>query len=366
MRIQATDQGLNAVYLFIAEIIGCKDCTPESKADFGKQCYENRQLLDLNLDTQEGRDDLYENIWLERFYDQIDEYLDNKLMRALDPTIEPFAWSVPLELDASASVLGFMGALLGDFRLLTMTNCILNAGKLSDPWHINDLTRKQVKIVTMRRVYGSTMTIQQIGKDQNVTYSVQDERVLAEELRNGALGLANDFKDFIITNVKPTESMRVRIWDDEFDISCNRFRRVGETTCKYDIFDTQTKRIRRISHTKTKAVADLERFRRYFVTLLIHNLDSQVASRVAYKVMEKYGWCIDIHDAFIVSPEAAMDVRNWYAEEVTAIYNNRNQILQDYFQSIGVGAEALTEWEALQSKVVPVQEPFVCSPMVLK
>lgn len=366
MRIPATEQGLYAVHLFIAELHGFKDGSPDDKANFGKLCYENRKLLNLNLDCESDRDDLYENIWLERLYDEIDQYSDNKIMCAIDPSIEPFAWSVPIELDASASVLGFMGALLGDKRLLTMTNCILDNDKLSDPWHINGLSRNQVKAVAMRRVYGSTMTIQQIGKDQGISYTLEEEHILAEELRNGALGLANDFKDFIITNVKPTESMRVRIWDDEFDISCNRFRRVGETTCKYDIFDTQTNRIRRISHTKTKAVADLERFRRYFVTLLIHNLDSQVASRVAYKVMEKYGWCIDIHDAFIVSPEAAMDVRNWYAEEVTAIYNNRNQILQDYFQSIGVGAEALTEWKALQSKVVPVQEPFVCSPMVLK
>ena len=367
MRIEATDTGLNSVYLFIAELVGSPiGLTPEQKADFGKQAYEKRTLPILDLDSESDCGDLHELIWLERLYDQIDEYQDNKIMRAIDPSVKPFAWSVPIELDASASVLNYMGALLGDKRLLTMTNSILDDGKLSDPWHIDGLARKQVKTVAMRRVYGSTMTIQQIGKDQNVKYSVQDEHILAEELRNGALGLANDLKDFIITYVKPSEAMDVHIGDDNFTIFCNRFKRIGETTCKYDIYDTQTKRIRRIHHTKTKTVADLDQFRRYFVTLLIHNLDGQVASHVAGKVMEKYDWCIDIHDAFIVSPEAAVDVRKWYSEAINNIYNNRKSILQNYFRSIGIGAEAMQAWRELQSKVVSVDEPFQCSPMVLK
>ena len=81
--------------------------------------------------------------------------------------------------------------------------------------------------------------------------------------------------------------------------------------------------------------------------------------------MDKYGYCIDIHDAFIVSPVAAADVRKWYAEYIDYIYDNRNSILENYFKSIGIGASAMDEWEALKAKIVPV-ENFRCRHSVLK
>ena len=118
-------------------------------------------------------------------------------------------------------------------------------------------------------------------------------------------------------------------------------------------------------HTRTKRVADLDQFRRYFVTLLIHNLDSQVADSIMSKVMDKYGWGIDIHDAFLVNPEAADDVRTWYAQAITDIYDNRASILANYFQSIGIGAEAQSNWERVKQMVKPING-FKCRKMALK
>lgn len=98
----------------------------------------------------------------------------------------------------------------------------------------------------------------------------------------------------------------------------------------------------------------------------MHNLDSQVANKVIGLAMDKYGWAIDIHDAFIVHPNAARDVRRWYANELTHIYNNRHTILADYFASIGIGAEAQAHWNRVMAMVQPVTGAFKANTMALK
>lgn len=82
--------------------------------------------------------------------------------------------------------------------------------------------------------------------------------------------------------------------------------------------------------------------------------------------MDKYGWGIDIHDAFIVHPNAALDVRRWYTAELTKIYENRTSILTNYFASIGIGAEAQAQWNKVKELVQPVQGAFKANLMALK
>ena len=86
--------------------------------------------------------------------------------------------------------------------------------------------------------------------------------------------------------------MVVKIGKDVFEIKCNHYTRVGEVSIAYDLFDTDSGTIRRVVHTKTKKVPDLDRYKRYFATLCIHNLDSQVANTIAGKVYDKYGFCL--------------------------------------------------------------------------
>lgn len=84
------------------------------------------------------------------------------------------------------------------------------------------------------------------------------------------------------------------------------------------------------------------------------------------KVMTKYGWAIPIHDAAIVSPAAAADVREWYAEELYKIWKDRDQILKDYFKSIGITTAAQNQWETVKSKVVQYEGDLVVNRMALK
>lgn len=249
-------------------------------------------------------------------------------------------------------MLQWIGILLNDKRLLTMTNVI--GDELSDPWEFDGIPRKQFKDAATPRLYGSSKTCHELWQDKDHKYTLEQVALFNKELANGALGIADQFKEFIINNVKPQDEMDLHIWDEKFRVECNRFKNVGEKTTSYNIYDTQDERIKPVVHTDTKKVPDLDRFRRYFVTVLIHNLDSQTEDEVVDKVMDKYNWGMDLHDAFILNPESAEDVRKWYGSKLTEAYNNRAQILANFFTSIGIGAEAQGQWEALIAKTIPV------------
>lgn len=261
-------------------------------------------------------------------------------------------------------MLSHIGLLLGDKRLLEMTNTSYT-GTLTDPWHIEGTTRKKLKTVATPTTYGSSQEPHVLLQNAGLSYTLDELKVIRQAVYNGPIGLANLFKDFIIRWVKPQSEMQIQVYEDTFAVECNKFKNIGEVTVKYDIYDSIDKKIRRVLHTKTKRVPDLEQFRRWFVTGLIHSQDSQVLDFVMEQVMSAYGWGIDIHDAIIVCPEAASDTRNWYAEELQHIYDNRETILNNYFKSIGIGAEALGDWRHLMSKVETTTD-FKASPWALK
>lgn len=377
MRHLATDAGATAIYLFIAELNGFKEGTPAEKEAFGIECYLTTHLHELDADIEDDRKEMHENIWLERLYAELDSYYEltdkpyskkkalghGTVASLLSKPRTDYKWTVPIELDASASQLQLVGVLLGDSRLLTMTNVI--GDTLSDPWNFEGIPRTQFKHAATPMLYGSSKACHELWQDKGHKYTVEQVRAFNQELSNGALGVANQFKEFIINNVKPRPVMTVQIMDEVFEIECNRFRNVGEETIAYDIYDSTEDRVRRIAHTNTKKVPDMDQFRRYFATLLVHNLDSQIANSVMSKVMDKYGWGIDIHDAFVVNPEAAADVRTWYGQELQNIYDNRTEILQNYLSSIGIGQEAQAQWETLRNMVHPVSE-FSPQAMALK
>jgi hypothetical protein len=262
------------------------------------------------------------------------------------------------------AMLQYEGILLGDKRLMEMTNVI--GETLEDPWKLEGMSRMMLKKAATPMLYGSSQVCHQLWQSNNIEYTTDDIALYNKEMADGPFGVANTLKDFIINNASPKADMKVKIWDEEFDVSCNRYRNVGERTKAYKVWDSVDQQYNIVLHTDTKKVPDLQQFKRYFMTLLVHNLDSQVANTVIGKVMDKYGWGIPIHDAFIVSPAAAADVRRWYAEELEKIYANRNEILQGFFKSIGITSAAKEQWDNLQKKIVPFVGEFKASAMALK
>ena len=154
-----------------------------------------------------------------------------------------------------------MGALLGDQRMLEATNMAGDENQLRDPWHLEGLSRNHVKKACTPKLYGSGQAVHTLWAKYKLEYTLDDLNLMNTEMKSGMFGTADKFKEFIINNCNPRPTMMVRVWNDTFEIKCNRHQRVGEVPMKYDLYDTETGRIRRITHMKTKAIPDLEGFR---------------------------------------------------------------------------------------------------------
>jgi hypothetical protein len=144
-----------AVFLFLAELTGsfvAGTGTREDKIKCGQNDYVNTNLHELDLTTEEGRKEAHENMWIERLCGELDDYFElpkgNKLARRLAIDTDAyrdttFKWAVPIELDASASLLQYMSVLLNDKRLMEMTNVI--GDTLEDPWKLEGMSRLMLK-----------------------------------------------------------------------------------------------------------------------------------------------------------------------------------------------------------------------------
>lgn len=157
--------------------------------------------------------------------------------------------------------------LLNDATLASLTNMV--EGTLTDPWKIEGLPRKMVKEAATPMLYGSTKNAAALWEQNNTTYTLQHIEVYNKALSTGGLGIANSFKDFVLNYCKPQEKMQITIWNDTFDIECNRYRNIGDKTNLYRVYDTESKAVKSVFHTTTKEIADLGQFKRYFQTLLV-------------------------------------------------------------------------------------------------
>lgn len=385
----ATASGLRNKYLFIAELLGYKKGNVQGKVNFGRRAYLEKKLLDIKL--PEDIDDLFENIWLERMYEEIDIVLDVKhwkkaiaiaryrkgeiSMTKAANKIETFngkKWYVPIEIDMSASILGIMGLLMNHKPFLERTNMI--GSTIGDAWNHDVITNRLQFKTIMRVCYGSGMTADKMWHDMEIDYTLKEVMAFEHELEVGEMSVANKFKDFIIQNAKPKEKMKLEIDGEEFSIECNRHFHIGETTNQFDLYDSYSNSIRRISNTETVKRPDLKSFRRFFVTALIHNLDSQVMDNSADKVMDAYDWMLDIHDAMVLCCEAADYGRDVFCSGTNAdepslerIHKNRSNILGKYFTSIGIKGDKVMTWKTdVEPYIQKYKGKLKCNRIVLK
>lgn len=365
-----TPSGLINKYLFIAELVGFKSGSKASKVRFGRKCYYEGKMAHCDV----------ENIWVKRLYEDINNALNTEFdsvqeLEANEAEViknSSYRWEVPIEIDMSASVLGFIGLLLDHKPFLNRCNIL--HGDLSDAWgHLVITVRDQFKTI-MRQCYGSQMTAQAMWDAMDIEYTPEQVQAFNHEMEDGEIAVAIAFKDFIINNAQMQPVMNLRVLNKDVITHCNKFHNVGETTTKFDLYDTVTNSIRRIHNTETKRVPDLKSFKRYGPTGLIHGLDGAVMDNTTDAVIEAYGWALPIHDAVICCCESADYARDVYANGRTPdepslkyIHTNRNKILSEYFTSLNIPASKLAEWKSTVVPLIqPLGEELIINPMVLK
>lgn len=316
----STDK-LNDIYYFITELLGSKATTEEAKIIDGEEFYKLRELPVLDLTLDNDRKYLHELIWLERIYTKLDSlFLGNNFA---------IQWDIPLEVDASMSIGQFVGALTNDNRLLTRTNVLGHT--LTDPWHIDGVRRLAAKAVGTPTFYGSSQSAISLIKSKGLSTDKNEIIAIRKEFATGGLAIMKQFKDAIIKNYSMnTPNIHMKIWNDTFTVEVNKFKAAGSKVIVTEAYDGKA-----FKHTFTHQptlVPDYEHMKLYWATCLIHNLDSQVMDSIAY---ESTKWMLTIHDAGIVLPGTAKEVRKAYAIKLKEINTNRYSILQDFRESIG-------------------------------
>lgn len=202
---------------------------------------------------------------------------------------------------------------------------------LKDIWTVEGVPRNHVKKAYTPTLYGSAQSYKSLWDKNKLEYTQVQLNKINALAETGTFSYASKFKEFIINNVKPQELMEVSIWNDTFMIECNRFKWEETKEVNYSVYSSGQGLFKPVSR-KVALVPDVNQFKRYFVTLLIHNLDSQVADFISLSM----DWCIPIHDAFIVHPNDVAAVKDIYTMKMKEIYDNRKEILSTYFNCVGI------------------------------
>ena len=350
---KSDSSALKDIYLFIAELSGQKQCSSWShKAVAGQFAYVRRELHNIDLNTEAGRKELHENIWLERIYNRLDDLFANGSVY----------WDIPLELDATMSLAQIVGILTNDQRLLNRTN-VINPGELLDAWHVPGVPRLHTKTVGTPVFYGSAQTATKLLRSKKLAYTQEQVKILNREFNKGAFGVIKTFKDFLIQNANVTTPIiPMNIWDDNFEVEVNKFRPVAAQVNAYKVWDTATKRPVVFLNHEPITVPDYDRFRLYYPTGLVHNLDSQVMNKVLIRLDE---WAIAIHDAILCLP--GTKARQIYVQVLEELRANRTRILANYRQSIGATSNtANIAWAKLMDKVEQLDSLIPFSESALK
>lgn len=332
-------EDLEDAYLFISEVVHGFNGDIEAKLQNGKDCYATRRLPEVH------GSETYERIWIERIYAELDAYFIDSNHK----------FTTPIEVDFSSSNLVIIGLLLNHTDYVDHTNYM---------WQLTGLSKLHVKKAQTPYVFGSRAPITRLWRKAKLDFTSEQVAIMRKEQIHGKFAIANELKDLIITHCQPTPAMTVQLDKETFRIECNRHKIVGDTTRQYVCYDSTKKTFKVISHTDIVKVPDLYRYKTYFMTLLIHNLDSQCMNRMTKAV----SWVLPIHDAGIISIAEARTFKQSAVDFMQYINDNRQSILLNYFKSINLDNEGYIKYAKLQAKVDALNEgkSMNLSPYLLK
>lgn len=323
-----TDEGLKNAYLCISEMLYGFNPNVNLKALKGLHASLNHEYADLDLTTEHGLDNMFENIWLERLYADIDAYRADNTHKV----------TTPIEVDFGSSNLVIIGLLLGHSSYVDSSKYM---------WEIDGMSKNHVKFAQTPYVFGSSASIPHLWTKNKLTFTPEQVRIMRHEQVKGKFAIANEFKDIIIKHCNPKASVKLQVGRENFTVECNKTRNVGETPHNYIVLDTEADKFKVITHTLTHKVPDLQSFRRYFVTGLIHNVDSQILDNICLRM----DWILPIHDAGIVTWEGGTQMRDLAFIEMNDLRDDGRSIVYNYLKSINLDKSGFVKFAKLLAKI---------------
>ena len=337
---KATYKQLDDAYLFIAELVDGFNGDIKDKLVKGNEYYANRVLPEPHKP-----EDFFEVIWCERLYAELDAWhLDSD-----------YGFTVPVEVDFSSSNMVMIGLLLGHSPYVDHTQYM---------WEIEGLSKLHIKKAQTPYVFGSQAPITKLWKKAGLKWTADQVKLMKFHQAHGKFAIANMFKDIIVNHCQPEAIMNLLVDEESFRVECNRHKYVGDTTKQYVVYNSSTKSLEVISHTAVVKVPDLFRFKTYFVTGIIHNLDSQVMDYMC----DRMEWVLPIHDAGIVTIAEARKFKHLAMDKMNDIYSKGPQIVHNYFKSINLDDAGWKKYAQLQHLVKEANKDkkMVITPWLLK
>ena len=315
---------LDAIYYFIAELVGNQGKTEDEVIQAGRHAYETKHLPRLDLKSEKGRKKLHELIWLERIYSKLDNLFSKAGARI------GVLWDIPLEIDARMCVAQFYGALSND--LPTLESVCLRGDTINDPWYTPGVPRDVAKLL-VAVLYGSSATSRALMRSKGIEADPKLVKAMNALRQTGRFAVMEAFKDALICDYNThSPVIRVKLWKQEFDIHINKFTTHGTAPVATQAYDSKSKKFKTsITHEPIK-VPDYGRMKLFWATCCVHGLESQVFDQLANEEPE---WCITNHDAVICMPWNAKRIRQNYAKKIKEVNRDRFQIIRDFRQSIG-------------------------------
>lgn len=273
----------------------------------------------------------FEKVWLNRI---IREWRKTKMNKN-------HPWSIPVEIDQSASVCSYIGAVTRNKGLLEITNSI-GHGKISDPWTIGDIPRGAVKLL-QQVFYGSGKSLREIMSDEGFNAQEKDIREVMKALNSGVFKIAKMYAQACKSG-SPASTITVNTGVDQYTFLNQHYKieEVDGETRKVGIYENityahinpLTKKVGRATFKiMTKMEQDKDRARSLYPTSLIHHLDAWTMSQVVEYFHNNRLWGIPNHDAYFCSPNDVQKVQDIVKNCLYKIYNTN--VLESYLTSIG-------------------------------
>ena len=263
---QLSVEAFNDIYAFISELLDYRGKNYKDKVTYGQCMYICRVLPSFEeMQLNNDYDKLHNLIWLERIYHNLDTY-------------ENTGWNVLIEGDVLASMIQLLAVLTNDTVYMKKTNMI-GKGDFQDIWSSNYISRTHIKKVVTPKLYGSRQSPKTLLDKNKLTYTQTQLNKIKKDISHGIYKNANTFKDFILDNVICQSKMTLHIRDEKFDIECNRFKLMYVTEKDYYIYTTYQDIIKKVTQS-TNLIHDLNQFKTFMITALLHNLDSQIANTI--------------------------------------------------------------------------------------